>query len=133
MTERNSGTILDGKYEILDRLAAGGMGEIWRARHVHLQELRVIKILRADRATDPHALQRFAQEAREKLATTARVTPTPARATEPPPAVSTPALRRPDLSKFNAASFTARRNSRSALRKPCSASRIAARRSSRSP
>jgi len=64
MTERNSGTILDGKYEILDRLAAGGMGEVWRARHVHLQELRVIKILRADRATDPHALQRFAQEAR---------------------------------------------------------------------
>ncbi len=64
VTERNSGTILDGKYEILDRLAAGGMGEIWRARHVHLQELRVIKILRADRATDPHALQRFAQEAR---------------------------------------------------------------------
>ncbi len=64
MTERNSGTILDGKYEILDRLAAGGMGEVWRARHVHLQELRVIKILRADRATDPHAVQRFAQEAR---------------------------------------------------------------------
>ena len=64
MTERNSGTILDGKYEILDRLTACGMGEIWRARHVHLQELRVIKILRADRATDPHALQRFAQEAR---------------------------------------------------------------------
>ncbi len=64
MTERNSGTILDGKYEILDRLAAGGMGEVWRARHVHLHELRVIKILRADRATDPHALQRFAQEAR---------------------------------------------------------------------
>jgi serine/threonine protein kinase len=64
MSERNSGTILDGKYEILDRLAAGGMGEVWRARHVHLQELRVIKILRADRATDPHALQRFAQEAR---------------------------------------------------------------------
>jgi len=64
VTERNSGTILDGKYEILDRLGAGGMGEIWRARHLHLQELRVIKILRADRATDPHALQRFAQEAR---------------------------------------------------------------------
>jgi len=64
LSERNSGTILDGKYEILDRLAAGGMGEVWRARHVHLQELRVIKILRADRATDPHALQRFAQEAR---------------------------------------------------------------------
>lgn len=64
MTQRDSGSVLDGKYEILDRLATGGMGEVWRARHVHLQEMRVIKILRADRATDPHALQRFAQEAR---------------------------------------------------------------------
>ncbi len=64
VTQRDSGSVLDGKYEILERLATGGMGEVWRARHVHLQELRVIKILRADRATDPHALQRFAQEAR---------------------------------------------------------------------
>lgn len=64
MSQRDSGSILDGKYEILERLATGGMGEVWRARHIHLHELRVIKILRADRATDPHALQRFAQEAR---------------------------------------------------------------------
>ncbi|MBP1642458.1 MAG: protein kinase, partial [Acidobacteria bacterium] len=64
MSHRDSGSVLDGKYEILERLATGGMGEVWRARHLHLQELRVIKILRADRATDPHALQRFAQEAR---------------------------------------------------------------------
>ncbi len=64
MTERSSGTILDGKYEIVDRLATGGMGEVWKAKHLHLHELRVIKILRADRATDPMALQRFAQEAR---------------------------------------------------------------------
>jgi serine/threonine-protein kinase len=61
---RDSGSILDGKYEILERLATGGMGEVYRARHIHLQELRVIKILRADRAMDPQALQRFAQEAR---------------------------------------------------------------------
>lgn len=61
---RDSGSILDGKYEILERLATGGMGEVYRARHIHLQEQRVIKILRADRATDPQALQRFAQEAR---------------------------------------------------------------------
>jgi len=64
VSHRDSGSVLDGKYEILERLATGGMGEVWRARHLHLQELRVIKILRADRATDPHALQRFAQEAR---------------------------------------------------------------------
>jgi serine/threonine-protein kinase len=64
VTEPDSGSILDGKYEILERVGTGGMGEVFRARHVHLQELRIIKILRADRATDPHALQRFAQEAR---------------------------------------------------------------------
>ncbi|KAB2949856.1 MAG: serine/threonine protein kinase, partial [Thermoanaerobaculia bacterium] len=64
VSQRDSGSILDGKYEILERLATGGMGEVWRARHIHLHEQRVIKILRADRATDPHALQRFAQEAR---------------------------------------------------------------------
>ncbi|MBZ0089552.1 MAG: serine/threonine protein kinase, partial [Thermoanaerobaculia bacterium] len=64
MTQRDSGSVLDDKYEILERLATGGMGEVWKARHIHLHELRVIKILRADRATDPHALQRFAQEAR---------------------------------------------------------------------
>jgi len=64
VTDRDSGSILDGKYEIVERLATGGMGEVYRARHLHLQEHRVIKILRADRAADQQALQRFAQEAR---------------------------------------------------------------------
>jgi serine/threonine-protein kinase len=64
VTNRDSGSILDGKYEIVERLATGGMGEVYRARHVHLQEHRVIKILRSDRATDQQALQRFTQEAR---------------------------------------------------------------------
>jgi len=64
VANRDSGTILDGKYEIVERLAAGGMGEVYRARHIHLQEHRVIKILRADKATDGQALQRFTQEAR---------------------------------------------------------------------
>jgi len=56
--------ILDGKYEILERLGSGGMGEVYKARHIHLQEMRVIKILREERAADPTAMQRFTQEAR---------------------------------------------------------------------
>ena len=64
MSTRDTGTVLDGKYEILERLATGGMGEVYKARHLHLQEVRVIKILRPDRASDPQAAQRFLQEAR---------------------------------------------------------------------
>jgi serine/threonine protein kinase len=64
VNERPSGSVVDGKYEIVERLAAGGMGEVFRARHVHLHEDRVLKILRADKATDPQAVQRFVQEAR---------------------------------------------------------------------
>ena len=60
----DSGVILDGKYEILERLGSGGMGEVYKARHIHLQEMRVIKILREERAADPTAMQRFTQEAR---------------------------------------------------------------------
>src|SRR3954469_20518491 len=56
--------LIDGKYEILDRLGAGGMGEIFKVRHIHLNELRVIKIMRPDVAADDQGLQRFLQEAR---------------------------------------------------------------------
>jgi serine/threonine protein kinase len=61
---REPGSILDGKYEIVQRLASGGMGEVYLVRHVHLQELRVVKILRQDLATDPAAQKRFMREAR---------------------------------------------------------------------
>src|SRR5512140_1260939 len=56
--------LLDGKYQILDRLGIGGMGEIFRVRHIHLNELRVIKIMRPNVAADDQGMQRFLQEAR---------------------------------------------------------------------
>jgi serine/threonine protein kinase len=61
---REPGFILDGKYEIVQRLGSGGMGEVYLVRHVHLQELRVVKILRQDLAADPSAQKRFMREAR---------------------------------------------------------------------
>jgi serine/threonine protein kinase len=59
-----SARLLDGKYQILDRLGIGGMGEIFKVRHIHLNELRVIKIMRPNVAADDQGLQRFLQEAR---------------------------------------------------------------------
>ncbi|HWS71601.1 MAG TPA: serine/threonine-protein kinase, partial [Thermoanaerobaculia bacterium] len=48
----------------LDRLGVGGMGEIFKVRHIHLNELRVIKIMRPNVAADDQGMQRFLQEAR---------------------------------------------------------------------
>jgi serine/threonine protein kinase len=61
---REPESILDGKYEIMQRLGSGGMGEVYLVRHLHLQELRVVKILRQDLAADPSAQKRFMREAR---------------------------------------------------------------------
>jgi serine/threonine-protein kinase len=59
-----SSKLLDGKYQIIDRLGIGGMGEIFKVRHIHLNELRVIKIMRPNVAADDQGMQRFLQEAR---------------------------------------------------------------------
>ncbi|HRC85251.1 MAG TPA: serine/threonine-protein kinase, partial [Thermoanaerobaculia bacterium] len=64
MALERTGTILDGKYQILRRLAGGGMSEVYLARHLHLDEQRVIKVLRPEDASDPSAQARFLRAAR---------------------------------------------------------------------
>jgi serine/threonine-protein kinase len=55
---------IDGKYQILSRLGVGGMGEVYKVLHVHLNSIRVIKLMRANIASDPGAHERFLREAR---------------------------------------------------------------------
>lgn len=62
--------MLDGKYEILDKLAEGGMGQVYRARHVHLDEIRIIKVTKPDPLGEGSEARRFQEEAR--LATLVR-------------------------------------------------------------
>ena len=53
-----------GSYEILQRLGAGGMGEVYRARDLRLDREVAIKTLLLNRSSHPDALSRFEQEAR---------------------------------------------------------------------
>ena len=53
-----------GDYEFLDRIAVGGMGELWRVRHVTLGAIYCAKQLRTEYREDPEFLKRFLHEAR---------------------------------------------------------------------
>ncbi len=53
-----------GHYEIREKLGAGGMGEVYRAKDLHLGREVAIKVLLRNVAADPNRLIRFEQEAR---------------------------------------------------------------------
>ena len=59
----DSGTRL-GNYEVVSRLGAGGMGEVYRARDTQLRREVAIKLLLQEVSTDPERLARFTREAR---------------------------------------------------------------------
>ncbi len=58
---------LEIKYEILEKIHQGGMGEIYTARHLLLDEIRVIKVVRVDKQNDHDFQARFLREAQASV------------------------------------------------------------------
>ncbi|HEU4510548.1 MAG TPA: serine/threonine-protein kinase [Pyrinomonadaceae bacterium] len=58
------GLTLDDKYQIEERLGSGGMGEVYRARHLQMDRPVAIKVLRQQLVQDEAARVRFQIEAR---------------------------------------------------------------------
>jgi eukaryotic-like serine/threonine-protein kinase len=57
-------TTVDGRYQILARIAAGGMGEVYRAHDPVLDREVALKMLHTSLADDPGFIERFRREAR---------------------------------------------------------------------
>ncbi|MDR7543317.1 MAG: PASTA domain-containing protein [Armatimonadota bacterium] len=58
------GTVLAGRYEILDRIADGGMSTVYRARRQPDGLIVAVKVLRPQYAADREFIERFSREAR---------------------------------------------------------------------
>jgi eukaryotic-like serine/threonine-protein kinase len=56
------GSVVGDRYLILERIGAGGMGEVYKAQDVRLQRPAAVKVLRAQLSLDLESLARFSRE-----------------------------------------------------------------------
>jgi serine/threonine-protein kinase len=58
------GAKIDDRYEIIDALGSGGMGQVYRARRLHLGDEVAIKVMQATPDAAPESRDRFLRESR---------------------------------------------------------------------
>jgi serine/threonine-protein kinase len=64
VTDPLLGRTIAARYRIIRRLGAGGMANVYLARHLIIERQSAIKVLRHDLALDPSSRERFLREAR---------------------------------------------------------------------
>jgi eukaryotic-like serine/threonine-protein kinase len=58
------GTLLNNRYQLLEKLGSGGMADVFRSRDLMLDRYVAIKVLRKDYSSNTDFQERFRQEAR---------------------------------------------------------------------
>ena len=64
VTDPLIGSTIAQRYRVISRLGGGGMSSVYLARHVMIDRLSAMKVLRADLASSPEQRDRFLREAR---------------------------------------------------------------------
>jgi len=62
LQEGRGATLRIGNYDLLDRLGAGGMGTVFKARHRRMKRIVALKVLSAEISRDPLFVKRFQRE-----------------------------------------------------------------------
>jgi serine/threonine protein kinase/lipoprotein NlpI len=62
-----TGTTIDGKYEVIERIAIGAKAKIYKARHLHLDKFVALKVLQVGTSLTQTQVARFQQEAQVAL------------------------------------------------------------------
>jgi serine/threonine-protein kinase len=63
VAEVSQGSVVDGRYTVLQRIGSGGMADVWLADDTHLQRRVALKVLHARFAQDDEFVERFRREA----------------------------------------------------------------------
>ena len=58
------GTVLDGRYRLDSLIGVGGMGDVYRATHIHIDTEFAVKLLKPEFVADQTAIKRFRLEAK---------------------------------------------------------------------
>src|SRR5437764_816751 len=64
LTGKWRGFIIAGKYRLLNRVGAGGMGQVYLCEHIRMRRKVALKVLPLSQSEDPAAVERFEREAR---------------------------------------------------------------------
>lgn len=62
-TQVDRSRLIAGRYEIVNRIGAGGMGQVVHVRHIRLGKSFALKLMQAEHAFDPSAIELFRSEA----------------------------------------------------------------------